>query len=379
MNALATAMAQAVAQAPGRRVPLPVLLAAAAAVDRTGAVAVGWRARVAAGIDELVAGGLVTIPRTRWDTSAEPRLPAYVRRVMSPGPPSPPRTPIVWHAELGWAAELEAAGRLSEPDRRFLGHVNAWLRRRADTVVPQRERSLDICGDEKALDAVVFTPLFGPGRLSYEMLRCEPCWPPVHQEILGTGLWLVVENWTTFRTLTGAAHRCGWDGRLVWGAGNQVGTRLSSLAATERAPHRLAYFGDIDTAGFRIARLATSRATALGLGELIPAWELYRLCNSAGTQRQRQTWPTTTFDSGRRTGSPARSASRSRDSWRTAYGSCKRPSASNSSAHRIPATCSSCDEADGRQDPGCGCGCLTGSSAVSWALAWTTSQDDATT
>jgi hypothetical protein len=192
----------------------------------------------------------------------------------------------VWHVELGWAAELEAAGQLSDPERRFLAHVNTWLRRRGDTVVPQRERSLDICGDEKALDAVVFTPLFAPGRLIYEMLRCEPCWPPVHQEVLGPGPWLVIENWTTFRTLASAARRCGWTGRLIWGAGNQVGTRLTSLAATEPAPGRgLTYFGDIDTAGFRIARMAAGRAETLGLGEVNAARELYQVCCAAGTPR----------------------------------------------------------------------------------------------
>jgi hypothetical protein len=285
VNPLAAAMAEAVSAAPGMRVPLHVLLTAAAAVDRSGAVAVGWRARVAAGIEQLVAAGVVTVPRTRWDRTAQPPLPTYVQKVAVAPPPATRPEPIVWHAELGWAADLEAEGRLGVPDRRFLGQVNAWLFRRGDLVVPQRERSLDICGDEKAIDAVVFTPLFGPGRLSYEMLRCEPCWPPVHQEILGPGGWLLVENWTTFRTLTAAARRGGWPGRLIWGAGNQVSTRLTSLAAVEPAPGRLAYFGDIDTHGFRTARMAAGKATTLGLGELVPAAALYRACHEAGTPR----------------------------------------------------------------------------------------------
>jgi hypothetical protein len=286
MTPLAAAIADAVAAAPRRRVPLTTLLAAAAAVDRTGAVSIGWRTRITAAIDELANAGIVEVPRTRWDTTAEPPLPAYVTRPAAPQAATAGTEMIVWHAELGWAAELDAAGELGDPERRFLAHVNTWLRRRSDTVVPQRERSLDICGDEKALDAWVFTSLFAPGRLSYEMLRCEPCWPPVHQEILGPGPWLVVENWTTYRTLAGAARRCGWDGRLIWGAGNQVGTRLTSLVATESAPSGgLWYFGDIDTAGFRIARMAASRAEMIGLGELRAARELYQVCCDAGTAR----------------------------------------------------------------------------------------------
>jgi hypothetical protein len=286
MTALALAMAEAVAAAPRRRVPLATLIAAAAAVDRSGAVAVGWRSQIAAAIEELADAGIVELPRTRWDTTSEPPLPAYVTRPPEASPSTDASSPIVWHVELAWAAELDAASRLSDADRRFLSSVNRWLRRRGTTVVPQRERSLDICGDEKALDKFIFTPLFTPERLTYEMLRCEPCWPPVHQEILGPGPWLIVENWTTFRSLAGAARDCGWTGRLIWGAGNQVGTRLTSLAATSERPEAgLAYFGDIDVAGFRIARMAASRADNLDLGNLAAARALYRLCHDVGTPR----------------------------------------------------------------------------------------------
>jgi hypothetical protein len=282
---LATALAEAIAAAPRRRVPLATLLAAAAAVDHSGAAAVGWRARVAAAIDELADAGVIELPRTRWDTSTTPPLPAYVTKPATATSAAPVEA-VVWHVELGWAAQLDASGQLAELDRRFLALVNTWLRRRGTRVVPQRERSFDICGDEKALDRIVFTPLFGPGRLTYDMLRCEPCWPPVHQEILGNGPWLVVENWTTFRTLAATARSYGWTGRLIWGAGNQVGTRLISLAATEPAPaDGVYYFGDIDTAGFRIARMAAARAQEYGLGALEPARELYLTCCDAGTPR----------------------------------------------------------------------------------------------
>lgn len=286
MTPLAAAIAVAVAGAPHRRVPLTTLLAAAAAVDRTGAVSVGWRSRIADAVGELADAGIIEVPRTRWDTTAEPPLPAYVTRPAAPEASSTDARAVVWHAELGWAAELDAAGKLTDTERRFLTSVNAWLPRRPDTIVPQRERSLDICGDEKVLDTWVFTPLFAPGRLTYERLRCKPCWLPVHQEILGPGAWLVIENWTTYRTLADAGRRHGWEGRLIWGAGNQVGAHLASLAATGSVPtNGLRYFGDVDTAGFRIARMAAGRAETLRLGELRPAVELYRVCHTAGTIR----------------------------------------------------------------------------------------------
>lgn len=287
LSPLAAAMAEAVKAFKTRRVPLATLVTAAAAIDRTGAVAVSWRSRVAAAIDELATSGLISLPVSKWDSAAHPRLPLYVTRAVVGGGLPAVQEEIIWHSELGWAAQLDTGGQLNPADRRVLARVNTWLRRRRDTVVPQRERSLDIFGDEKALDHIVFTPLFGAGRLTYRLLRFRPCWPPVHQEILGNGPWLLVENWTTFETLAIYARGSDWDGRLIWGAGNQVGTRLESLAAAGQAPAGgLWYFGDIDTPGFRIARMAADRAEGLGFGPARPATALYGLCYEAGSPRQ---------------------------------------------------------------------------------------------
>lgn len=288
LSPLAAAMAEAVKAHKARRVQLLALSTAAAAIDRTGVSAPSWRSRVAAAIEELAASGLIELPVSKWDDTSLPRLPMYVTRVVVGGEAPAAQEAIVWHAELGWAAQLDAGGQLNPADRRVLAQVNSWLRRRGDTVVPQRERSLDIFDDEKLLDTVVFTHLFGPGRLTHPLLRCEPCWPPVHQEILGGGPWLVVENWTTFNTLAAYARGRGWDGRLIWGAGNQVGTRLESLAADKKAPGSggLWYFGDIDTPGFSIARRAAERAARLGFGPIQPATALYGLCQARGSVRQ---------------------------------------------------------------------------------------------
>lgn len=288
LSPLAAAMAGVVKGHKARRVPLQALWTAADAIDRTGVVAPSWRSRLSVAIEELVVSGLVELPVSKWDSAALPRLPLYVTRVAVAGEAPAVQEAVVWHAELGWAAQLEAGGQLNPADRRVLAQVNAWLRRRGETIVPQRERSLDIFGDEKLLDSVVFTHLFGPGRLTHPLLRCRPCWPPVHQEILGDGPWLVVENWTTFHTLAAYARGCGWDGRLIWGAGNQAGTRLESLAADKQAPGSggLWYFGDIDTAGFSIARTAAQRAASLGLGPVRPATALYELCLAKGSVRQ---------------------------------------------------------------------------------------------
>lgn len=282
--ALAGAIAEAVAAYRTRRVPLAVVLAAAASVDRTAASAVGWRARVRTALEELRDQGVVEWPATRFDTSSAPPLPTYVSRP-SPLKSRPSQAPPVWHHELAWAAEAVDEGRLSSFEIRHLSRINEWLRRRTPFVVPLRERSLDIFGDEKILETLVLGPLFAPGRLGLELLACEPCWPPVEQTILGPGGWLIVENYTTYVSLTRRAAATGFDGRVVWGSGNQVATRLETLAAAGEHPVRMWYFGDIDAGGFRVAAGAERRTRMLDLGALRPARRLYRMALELGRPR----------------------------------------------------------------------------------------------
>lgn len=78
----------------------------------------------------------------------------------------------------------------------------------------------------------------------------------MHQLVLGDGDWLVVKNYTTYVSLA-APEAAGFDGRVVWGSGNQVGTRLAALAVEQSedggdGPGVIRYFGDIDAGGFRV-------------------------------------------------------------------------------------------------------------------------------
>lgn len=283
--ALTKAIADAVAAYPKRTVPLRSVLTAAASVDHTAAASVGWRARVLVAINALADSGRVTLPRTRMDRSAMPPLPVYLLRTEAPKNQRVVDGPVVWHADLDWVALAGDAGLVSAAERRFLKAINAWLPRRRGVVVPVRERSLEIFGDEKELEGWILGPLFGPGRLSVRLLECEPCWPPVDQRVFGTGDWLLVENYTTYVSVGRAAERHGFSGRIVWGSGLQVGTRLLTLAAAGEHPTRCWYFGDIDAGGFRAARLAEERARELGLGPVAPARGLYRLALVHGKDR----------------------------------------------------------------------------------------------
>ncbi|MGC7098304.1 Wadjet anti-phage system protein JetD domain-containing protein [Amycolatopsis lurida] len=284
--ALTGAIAEAVREYGPRRVPLEVVLSAAAKVDHSAAVSVDWRRRVLTAITSLADEGMIDLPKTRTDRRADPPLPAYVTRRRAPSEQAETLASIVWHAELGWAALGDERGEWSTAERSCLALVNSWLPRRRGVVVPIRERSLDITGDDKALETWLFGSLFRPGRLTLELLECEQCWPPVHRRILGdSDTWLVIENYTTYISLSRRAAELGFDGQIIWGAGNQVRTRLRTLAACGERPLECWYFGDVDAGGFRIARSAWQCVRDLGFEELRPAKGLYSLAIEYGKRR----------------------------------------------------------------------------------------------
>jgi hypothetical protein len=317
---LADAIRRRIADYPLRRVPLADLLAAAASVDRSAAASVGWRQRVATAISELAGQGQIAVPSTRYDHSSDPPLPTYVTRPRTPKSKRTAPAAPVWHAEMSWAAGLDDSGMLTAADKSFLTTVNGWLPRRRGVLIPMRERSLDIFGDEKLLETRINGPLFGPGRLTSALLETYPCWPPVQQIVFGQGDWLIVENYTTYHSISVRASQIGFDGRLIWGAGKQVGTRLAALVvAGESPPPRCYYFGDLDIAGFRIAKSAAAKASEIGIPALTAARGLYRLAlrhggsaaNNAPSGRRRPTRLGTQL-ARRRDRSPCHGSSRGR-------------------------------------------------------------------
>lgn len=276
--ALAQALWQAIKTHRTRQVRLAALLRAGAAIDHTGAAAVGWRARIRDAIDHLESEGRITLPVTKFDTTGRPPLPLYVTRVADTVPARRARpAPPVWHAELRWVAELYDHDQLTPADQRFLATINAWLSRRRGVAVPLRERSLEIFGDEKLLETRVSGPLFAPGRLTLDVLQTYLCWPPVQRTDFGEGTWLIVENFTTYHSISRRAAELGFGGQIIWGAGTGVTTRLAALATEHQPPPRIVYFGDVDAGGFRIARSAAARAEALSLPPVMAAKGLYRL------------------------------------------------------------------------------------------------------
>jgi hypothetical protein len=184
----------------------------------------------------------------------------------------------------GWAATL----RLSASQRELLLAVNDWLRRTNGGDVPvaaAAERAYELIRDEKAFDA---TPprggarLWGPGRLTFQLLRCERIptpltWEPVTPTMPGPAPIVCVENHATFRTLLRflRAHpRPPWTA-VAWVQGRNTAP-LESLPSLPFPVTHLDYLGDLDVAGLAIAATACAITETVGIpaGPAVPLWAL---------------------------------------------------------------------------------------------------------
>lgn len=272
-----------------RTVRLPELWRLYGRADPASATRPTRRADLAAAITELAAAGVLT-PSKKAADSGTPPLPA---QVTLPAPAASVTAAalaraVAWRPELAWAA----SARLTVGQVGLLQAVNVWLRDRgrdAD-VVPLRERSLELFGYEKRLDTMVSTSLFGPDRLSLGLLRTFRAHPPLPVRRVGDGpILLVVENADTFDTLrkaltAGSGHRVGW---IAWGAGAGFEASVLSIGELPEVTE-VAYFGDLDAVGLRIATSAARTAATERLPVVRPAHGLYRLLLDHGVPQPGQ-------------------------------------------------------------------------------------------
>lgn len=267
---------------PRRRITLAELWRLLDEADPSSRLSAYRRGLLAATLSELAATGVVAMPSARsFDRGEHPPLPRFVTVPARSAPAAETadgagRT--VWHPALSWVPSAA----LTPTQLTVVTQVDRWLHGRTDdTVVPVRERSLEIFGDEKAIDRLEPTGLFTSGRLSLDLLRCRRTVPRFVWERVGHGdLLLVVENSDTFDSLVNvlrepadsasAEHRVGIVG---WGAGAAFEASVRSIANLPVA--RVRYFGDLDEAGLRIPAAASAVASAAGLPRIGPAVGLY--------------------------------------------------------------------------------------------------------
>jgi hypothetical protein len=160
--------------------------------------------------------------------------------------------------------------------------LNGFLKRGGRDLVPIKERSLEIFGDEKRLDALVASALFRDGRLDEKRdFRCESIGVPLAWKRgpspAAAQPLIVIENAATWHSY------CRWNtdrfSAVVYGDGNRFfdGVRyLPDLFNELAGPRRILYFGDLDPQGLVIPQEASTRARSLGLPPVEPHLWSYR-------------------------------------------------------------------------------------------------------
>jgi hypothetical protein len=291
---LTAALAAAIDEHRVRRVPLQVLRSAFAAHDPTGATSSESRQRLAASLRELERDGKVVVPRSHklFESHLQPALPTWVERPAAPRPVPVPRPARVWRPDLAAAAALAS----SDTDFDVLERVDDFLRRGGSTRpnVPHRERSLELFGHEKRLDALLRNRLFTSGALALDLLRCYQAPLPLTAQHTGDPgpdpALLIVENHATYASALRLARDRATAGAaalaVAWGAGNQLPQAIGGISQLSPTPAHVWYFGDLDEDGLRIAADAAAAARRAGLPPVRPAVPLYKVMLGGGLRQR---------------------------------------------------------------------------------------------
>lgn len=286
------ALATAILESGAATLALSDLLTAWNAVDAGWAATTGGRVRLADALHRLHTQGVIELPSprgSRWDLTL-PRLPTAVAVPINRRPRSAPIDPAgeMWVPSLSWAASWIRSTRPPHRLRVALATVNRWFAANAGRVLPtvcREERSLEVFDDEKALASLSLSRLCGPGRLSLELLRCEPPIGGIRVARLACeGAVLVVENKATFDSVWRALRGRVADGlppgyaAVVFGGGDQGASLVPDLrqlnALVGVRPTTFEYAGDVDVAGVSAAAAFVGTARAAGL-DARPAWKLW--------------------------------------------------------------------------------------------------------
>lgn len=228
-------------------------------------------------LQEAEADGALRQNRSRLDTFGSPALPATV--VLTRAPETVPRRRrrgMALRPDLEWTNSIP----LDDDEAAFVMAVNAFLRdlRPEEPVIPMRERSLEIAGDEKAIQRLVGGRLFGPGRISLAALRCAPTTPPFgYAEVGPAPVLLAVENQDTYWSIRRLLRPEHGVGIVAYGAGNAFTSSVLYVLELPRRIERILYFGDVDAKGLETPIVAGLVAERHDLPPVEPCARLYRL------------------------------------------------------------------------------------------------------
>lgn len=245
-------------------------------------------ARLLEALRKLEAAGALSLPAAgSWEKFGVPPLPQWVllQREPKPGPNKDLRA-VTWAPELGFWPQLRPK------QLEVLVPINEFLLRRRGSlmVVPIKERSLEIFGDEKRLDSLCTgDSLFG-GRLQLSTLGCFRVPQPLPYRLAdapGKPL-LVVENHNSFWSFGEWNQQTLRYAAVVYGSGEAF--RLTGRAL-QQVLHEVngdgsEYLGDLDPKGVRIPG-EFNRAAESGSPQVRPALAFYEWLLAHGIRRPR--------------------------------------------------------------------------------------------
>jgi hypothetical protein len=167
-----------------------------------------------------------------------------------------------------------------------LRRLNEFIQREGTggEVVPIKERSLQIFGDEKRLDQLLASALFREARLALRRdLRCEQIGMPFGWKrgpaVAAAQPIIVLENAATWHSYCRWNSDAGLFSAVIYGDGNRFvdGLRyLPDLFAELGGARRICYFGDLDPQGLLIPQEASTRNRAANLPPVEPHLWSYR-------------------------------------------------------------------------------------------------------
>lgn len=229
------------------------------------------RGYLAALLERLESRAVLRQPKseTAWDRSASPALPDYIT-LQAPATNPKSRASL---ASLAWPPELSFVRNTQvENFRAELLAIRSFLAQggRQRPLVPLRERSLQLFGDEKRLDSFRRSKLFNDGQLSLELLRCYEVAPPLVYEVAEPGSEarkiLVLENLHSYESFRVWNRTRGQYCAIAYGHGDEFRATYRDLMRLSRelGVSDIAYFGDIDVKGLAILAYAREGLRASG-------------------------------------------------------------------------------------------------------------------
>jgi hypothetical protein len=234
---------------------------------------------------EPPSGGYVSLPRSErlYDHAGAVKLPAWidVSRAVPAVEPLP-----VDPASFPWAPELRFACNIREGHQLdILLRIQSFLSNggRTRPMVPAKERSVELFGEEKRLERLRNGSLFGHGKLSLELLRCFVVLPPLVFEALPPAPHprsiLILENCSTYHSFARWNRESQIYEAIFYGHGDSFETAAAGLVEVTRSMSwdlRAFYFGDLDVKGVLIPVAASETLQAVHFPALAPHIGCYR-------------------------------------------------------------------------------------------------------